>query len=129
MLQLRENYECVPEYKWAIDRDWKIVPYDSKKAYLRGFFDLKVDAKIEGLFLYEWKTGKVYDDHSQQRFMYGMVGLIVHPEVDEVKVHGVYFDQKEDPNIDTYKREDIEFMKNTWKQEFDKIENEQYYPP
>lgn len=64
------------EGEWAFNRDWLPVSWFAKDAWIR----MKVDALLERLApplinIIDYKTGKVYDDHKQQRSLYALGGL------------------------------------------------------
>jgi len=125
---MRNNYECIPELRFSFDVHWNPVPWDDEDCFVRGFFDLHVDADGE-IIIYEWKTGKVYDTHVDQRFLYGFIGLLLHEDRKEITVHGVYFDQKENPPVEVYRRVNINFMKQEWQARFSQIEQDEIHAP
>ncbi len=62
------------ELEWTFNKDWQPTSWFGHDAWLR----VKTDACAEspGLVqITDWKTGKIYDDHKQQRSLYGMAGL------------------------------------------------------
>lgn len=117
---LRDEAECIPEPMWLLDEDFQPTENEDE-AMLKGFFDLKViwDDAVD---IKEWKTGKLYDEHDTQRYLYGMVALIQHPEVESVEVEGVYLDLNKKVKNE-YKREDMKFMKNDWAKRINHVEN------
>lgn len=123
---IRNDFTCKPEHKFAFDVNWKKVAYKSPKAWVRGKLDLLAVAEDE-VVIYEWKTGKVYDDHIQQRYLYGLVGLLLFPQIPEVEVQGVYFDQGDHPPVDTYHRDGLDFMKEEWSTRFRLIEEDEIH--
>jgi len=127
---LRESYECAPELRFAMTRNWKPTKWDAKNAWVRGFLDLKLESD-EDLIVYEWKTGRMYDDHQDQRFLYGMVALQLFTGYSTATVHGVYFDQKRKdwPDPENYDRENLPFMQAEWTKRFTRLETEEVFPP
>lgn len=102
---LRESYRCFPEAKFAlkggelhfdpkkyVTAAFEACEWDDPETVFRGFYDLKV-VWDGGLFIDEFKTGKPYPEHMEQRLAYGTVALIQHPEVDHVEVRTVYLDK------------------------------------
>ncbi len=65
------------EQEWAFDRQWNPVDWrDWSRAWVR----MKIDAVKEALRppsvdIIDWKTGKVHDEHKQQRSLYATGGL------------------------------------------------------
>ncbi len=100
MFSIRENYECFPESRWAFD--WLLRPcaYDEPMCMIRGFMDLKFVPENDNVQVYEYKTGKIYDEHAHQRWIYGVAALLEHPEKKGVDVTTVYLDQKK--NVKTF---------------------------
>lgn len=77
LLMLRKA-KARTEQEWAFDRDWRQVDWrDWNRAWLR----VKTDACLERskpkplVRIVDYKTGKVYDDHKQQRSLYALGGL------------------------------------------------------
>lgn len=124
------QFECAPEEKWAVDKKWNIVPWDDKKSWARGIFDLRVksDAHLE---IKEWKTGKIYEEHAYQKHLYGTIALILFPTYNSVTVTGVYFDQskKAQPAPEEYSLSDLPMMKLTWKDRFTRLEKDKDFNP
>ena len=56
-----------------------------------------IDASTEEkstLVIWEWKSGKIYDDHKEQRRAYAVFAHAHWPEYDYYEVRTVYFDQR-----------------------------------
>ena len=76
LISLREK-KARTEQNWAFDKRWMPVDWkDWDNAWLR----IKTDACADTLEpptvdIVDWKTGKVYDDHRQQRSLYALGGL------------------------------------------------------
>src|SRR5690606_8452134 len=78
----------VAEGEIAVDMGWKPCDYKNPNAYYRGKKDLHYEHGTT-LHLFDWKSGKVYDDHEFQ----GMSYACMSPHYDLVKVTFVYLDQ------------------------------------
>jgi len=65
------------EQEWAFDRMWNPVDWrDWKKAWLRIKTDICADSVEPPVVdIVDWKTGKVHEEHKQQRSLYGLGGL------------------------------------------------------
>ena len=113
---MKENFDCSPEQSWGFDWEQNALDFDDESAELRGLWDLLVKHKESGgpPSIFEYKTGKVYDDHKHQRHLYGLAALIHFPEVPHVEVITLYFDQKKE-HSETFTREQVPAMLAEWK--------------
>lgn len=128
-MQMRE-YDFTPELKFGVDENWEPAEFNDPKAAWRGLIDLAENlAKGETeMDWYEWKTGKIYQDHAYQSNLYGTIALTCNPEVKLVRIHNVYFDQKKTETRE-YKREDLEGLQFLWDKRRSLIMNDEYYGP
>lgn len=77
----------VAEGEVAVDANWRPVDYKSKEAYFRGKKDL--DYTHDGVcHLFDWKSGKIYDDHYKQGEAYAALT----PGYERYIVNFVYLD-------------------------------------
>lgn len=121
---LRESYENHPELKFALDDDWQPCDFDDEHCMVRGFMDNVVDTGFEQPHLVqEYKTGKVYDDHEEQRSLYGMVDLIIADKWSSVDVHTIYFDKKKFVQVN-YTRAMLPEYKGMWKRKFKEMDDD-----
>jgi hypothetical protein len=64
------------ELEWAFTKDYLPTTWFGKDARLRVKTDVCLDTKEPPLVhITDWKTGRVYDDHRQQRSLYALAGL------------------------------------------------------
>ena len=64
------------EIAWAFTRDWTPTGWFDKDAWLRVKLDACRDAKSPPeVEVVDYKTGKLYQDHKQQRSLYALAGL------------------------------------------------------
>jgi PD-(D/E)XK nuclease superfamily len=64
------------ELEWSFTREFQPTSWFGKDAWLRVKTDVCLDAVEPPLVhITDWKTGKVYDDHRQQRSLYALAGL------------------------------------------------------
>lgn len=130
LYSIRETTNTQPELKFTLDKDWNFINHNSKEdTYVTGFIDLCTDEEDDNVHIYEWKTGRVYDSHIEQRFLYGTIGLLLFPKCNSVTVHGVYFDQKKSPPPNTYHQETLDYSIETWDKRFSKVEQDEDYNP
>src|SRR5207342_3063709 len=79
------------EFKIAFNHDFeKVVDWKDKKAWFRMVLDSAYVDKKEA-HVQEWKSGKEYDDHEDQRNLYG-VGALGQWPVDYATVTTYYMD-------------------------------------
>jgi hypothetical protein len=108
------------EEKFAFTDDWQPTEFDDPNAMVRGVIDIIMPPQPDHVHIFELKTGKEYDDHVLQRFLYATAGMCQHPEVKDVHVTNIYLDQKSNKG-EKYTRDFAEFMKDTWKRRFTKV--------
>lgn len=88
--QLRsESIALWPEYKISLTAEWTPTTWD--KAWIKMIIDLMAD-KPSGVSVYDWKTGKEYDEHFEQKELYSIGIMSKRPEVQEVSAVHVYLD-------------------------------------
>lgn len=79
----------VIEEKLALNEAWEIVPWE--EGWLRlaidSYYLEKKEAPVQ-----EWKSGKQYDDHVEQRKLYATVLMRKYPEIKRVPVKTIYTD-------------------------------------
>lgn len=126
LLELREGGGLEPEKRVAFDADWNPTDWDTCE--YRMIFDLYVAPKGPTLNIYEYKTGKMYPEHTQQRMFYGLGGLLCTPEATEVNVTGVYLD-KNIRERSYFHRDMLEAMKANWRQRFENVANPETWIP
>lgn len=115
----RDDCECRPEMPFAFTSEWEPTEFDAKDAYVRGLMD-NVFIYSNKLIIHEYKTGKEYDEHADQKQLYAMAGMLLWPEIDNVKVVGVYIDQQKVVPT-TYNRAHLPSMQFMWKRQIDKL--------
>ena len=76
LIDLREK-KARTEQEWAFDRAWSPVDWrDWNHAWLRIKCDAVADSlKPPTVDIRDWKTGKIHDEHRQQRSLYALGGL------------------------------------------------------
>ena len=114
-----------PEMKFALTKDWEITDFDAEDAFVRGFMD-NVFLYPEYIVVHEYKSGKWYPEHGEQKALYGMICLIMFPQYQEVRVESIYTDhhrQKIVPSVQptTYMRGMLSSMKYHWTREIGKL--------
>lgn len=75
LVDLRKRQAAV-ELEWAFNRQWEPTSWYDKDAWLRIKTDVCADsAKPPVVDIIDWKTGRCYPDHAQQRSLYALGGL------------------------------------------------------
>lgn len=123
---LRKDRDVKSECKFALTEDWDMVPFSDPTAMVRGVLD-GIYAHEDVVHVFEWKTGKWYDDHAKQRSLYALAGLAMYPELDEVHVQTVYFDLGKIEAMDLH-RDYMAAHQRIWKQRADEVQPPQDYP-
>ena len=88
------------------------------------WFRLKVDVTmIAGDYaeMYDWKTGK-YKDDPDQLHLYAMVGFILNPQVQRIKVGYIWLKDGFVDQPREYRREDLPHMIQYWTENYEQIE-------
>ena len=93
---LKETKKAKPdiERKIALTRGLsKVVDWYSELAWFRMVLDAvyPIERTVQVL---EWKSGKVYDDHEDQRQLYAIGALVLHPKASEAVATTHYIDQR-----------------------------------
>jgi len=96
---IRETYECQPEVKWGLN--WELEPcgYDDADCMVRGFMDLRFVPEDDHVQVFEYKTGKIYPEHTHQLWIYGVATLLEYPDAAGVDATAIYLDQKQNKKI------------------------------
>lgn len=133
------GHEIYPEHKIALTKDWTPTTWDAEDVWYTGILDLKLllrsgnsggnseehqgeqsavpatDGKGEPTeaVIYDWKTGKIYPDHDDQKSIYSVAVYSEHPTVQSVRAMHVYLDlgkvrEKE------FHREQMHMLRKSW---------------
>ena len=122
---LKTERHCMSEVKFGLTEDWDIVPFDDTTAMVRGVLDGAYEH--EGVaHVFEWKTGKWYDEHAKQRSLYALAGLALFPFCDRVVVQTVYFDLAKVEELEL-ERKYMAAHQRIWKQRADEVQPPQGY--
>ena len=90
--EMRDKYDTSPELQWAFDPEWEEVNFtDTDEAMVRGVLDAGYEH--EGVaHVIELKTGKMYEEHADQRSLYGLAGALLYPDNETILVETIYLD-------------------------------------
>lgn len=117
----------VAEHKVALDSKWQVVAWDAEDVWLKAVLDYKVPQPPK-LTIYDWKTGKIYPDHDDQKHLYAMIEFAEHPDVIEIDAIHMYVDLRKNTKK-TYRREWVEAGRQKWQHRVDVMENDKGFIP
>jgi hypothetical protein len=102
-----------PEQIIILEKDWTPAPPWSD-GWVKSILDAAVvqDSVARN---YDWKTGKIYPNHQDQRELYSIMQFCQHPEVEIVIGMHVYVDLKENRST-TYNRSQLPELKAKWEE-------------
>lgn len=90
LLQILKGMGAKAEAVWLVDKDWKRTD-DPSQAWVKAIIDVHHDH--DGvLYVKDYKSGQMYDDHRNQLELYGILGLCLYPDVKRVETSAVYMD-------------------------------------
>ena len=78
------------EYNLKLDREWKAVL--SGDYWYHGVIDLLAFPEPGLAHIRDWKTGKIYPDHDQQKELYSLAVFCAFPETQEIQTFFDYLD-------------------------------------
>lgn len=118
---------AVPELHFNLTREFDSIDFEDKEGgYIRGIMDLALP-QGDLLEIKEYKTGKKYDSHADQRSLYSLAGLVLFPEAKVVRTTTVYFDLKNKDETLTVERDQLDDMKWSWSRRVNRTKPPQEY--
>lgn len=113
-----KNYPIEIEHKIGLSRNWEVVPWND--AWLRMVLDLKAH-KPPSYTVYDWKTGKEYPEHYEQKELYSLGVMCEDPLVKSVKAVHVYLDLGRQTQRE-YHRDSLNARRAQWDSRAQKME-------
>lgn len=110
MLRGLEHYA---ENKLAMLEGWLPCTWEDPAAWWKGVLDLKVLARPKA-WVFDWKTGKVYSDHEDQKELYSIATFVEHEDIDEIEAWHIYLDQNGKDTKKIYTRDQLPALKAKW---------------
>lgn len=89
---------ATPEQKIGLDYNWQLVGFDSPTTWVRGVLDTRFNV-AQTASSFEWKSGKKYEDHADQRWLYLLFLRALHPKAEVLEVKTVYLDLKKEDQL------------------------------
>lgn len=115
------------EIKIALAQDWSNVDWRAPSAWVRGVIDT-LHCTPEEINMGEWKTGKVYDDHVNQRRLYLVLALSAFPGVQRAKIETIYADQ-DHAQFGELTREELPAQQEYWKEAVKPMLQDTFFSP
>lgn len=138
-LMKRKTLQPIIEEDWAFTKDWTRTQWnDWDNCVLR----VKLDAghfEEEGdiLVISDWKSGKfrleMNTEYMEQLELYSLAGLVLYPQIREVRARLVYVDQgvifppPDKPLV--FKQSDVKKLKSLWAKRTKAMLNDTVFPP
>jgi hypothetical protein len=116
-----------PEHKVALKLDLAPCSWDDPEAWYTGVLDLKVVSGDIG-YVYDWKTGKIYPDHDEQKELYALATFAEHQNLQEVQTFHVYLDLGKTRQR-TYFRTQVSGLWDGWRQRVSILEEKDSFIP
>jgi len=116
-----------PEAWCGVSKEWEKTPY--REGWLKAKLDCVEKPDNDEIVVWEWKTGQIYDNHDEQRELYGLVALAQHPKVDTAIVNGYYIDQKHISNATVVRRDKAEPLRKEWETRVGFLESDKIFAP
>jgi hypothetical protein len=120
--------DLFPEYKISLSREWLPCGWDAADRWYRGVLDLLVFPDEANAVVYDWKTGKIYDDHNDQKEIYAAAVFCAFPNVQNVRAIHVYFDLAKNREM-LFFRGMLDSIKTRWLQRVQRLEDCVEYIP
>ena len=122
---IRKQETLTPEREFAFNPEWVTTSFHDPHAAIRGVIDA-VFVDGDTCHVFEFKTGKIYEEHEKQRALYGLAALLLEPIVDKAVVTNIYIDQRKNQSAE-FTREEIEAYKWLWSRRMAKVQPPQNY--
>jgi len=115
LYDLREQ-GAVAEERWGFTRELRPVDFfRGPKVWLRAVTDVHIVGQ-DTLYVIDFKTGRVYDEHEEQAEIYAVAGKAMFPKVRNVEVEFWYLDQGPGRGIAEYEydEQDLDGLRGKW---------------
>lgn len=109
------------EAEWAFNRDWTPCDWFARQAWLRMKVDafyldvkkLKNGVRETTVNIIDHKTGKLHEEHKQQRSLYAIGGFLMFPDAVRVTAKHWYLDLGREEK-DSWERKQLDTLKREW---------------
>lgn len=128
LTNLKERYKIFPEHVICLTREWTPTTADAEDRWYKGILDLKAVGRDETApteaAVIDWKTGKIYDEHDDQKSIYSLAVFAEEPSVLRVRAIHVYLDLGKSREK-TYDRSQMHELRAAWDSRVLKLEKEE----
>lgn len=123
LLEPLKEFRPVAEGEVAVNDKWERVGWKDPTAMYRGKLDLGLETPNK-IFIFDWKSGKIYDDHAQQ----GKDYVALSPLASEYTVLFAYLDQPRVIHRWTYTAEDRVALQQDVSERVLEVRSAEHYP-
>lgn len=124
--ELKSQDKMFPEIKLAFTREWEPCKWDADDRWFRCILDV-LTIHENSAAIYDWKTGKEYPDHANQREVYAVAVNAAYPDLEEIECYHVYLDGKS-LTKSVFHRDQIPAIREKWEDKVQLMFYEQWYP-
>jgi CRISPR/Cas system-associated exonuclease Cas4 (RecB family) len=126
--EVKNKPGLIVEELWGLTREWVACAPKSPLVWWRGKLDAYWRDGVTSASVVDWKTGRVYDSNTDQMKMYAAAVMSREPEVEEVAVSLVYFDQKEE-HTEVYYRDRLDYVRGQFTSRAGRMEEDKTFDP
>jgi hypothetical protein len=126
---LRQIDGVLPEFQFGVDRSWVAVDeeWNSPNLWLRAVFDLLVPPISDQIEIFDWKSGKIYENHRDQRELYACLALAKYPTAKRIRSTSVYLDVGQQRG-EVYEINDIIDARSRWANRLGRLDTATEFP-
>lgn len=120
-----KGQEFYAEKTIRLSKEWKEIK-EGEEHWYKGILDLLVigsrgqDKDPTEATIYDWKTGKIYPDHDDQKTLYSVAVFSLYPTLFSVRAIHVYVDLGKNRET-TYHRDQMHNMRKLWENRVEKL--------
>lgn len=126
-ITILKTQNAIPEEAWMVDKDWKTTE-DKSNARIKAVIDVHYRLG-DVVYLKDYKSGQMYDDHRNQLELYGILALCRYPDAKRVDTSALYIDTGYEGMQGSIIRQMLPALKNTWEGKIIKIEQDDVFEP
>lgn len=116
------------EEVWRLKKDWTPAE-DDGETWIKAIIDVHYVDPEGILFVKDYKSGQMYDDHREQLELYGLIGLCIHTEAPRVETEAVYMDTGYHGMQTSIIRPMVEKMIAPWDEAANRMMNDEVHAP
>ena len=126
-ITLLKSQNAVPEEAWMVDKNWEATE-DKSNARIKAIIDVhyRLDDVV---YVKDYKSGQMYDDHRTQLELYGIIALCRYPDAKRVDTSALYIDTGYEGMQGSIIRPMLPALKNMWNDKIIKIERDDVFEP